>query len=175
MQRRTNAVDGWVNFPVNDPRFHSTKEGGMLVKLVVIDNREFDDHFGQCTGANVFDVLTESFVGDDKRPKPDVCMNFETVEDYARFSSARNEWEAYHFPNLHADQEEDLGESRYRSRPYLATLVLGTTGWSGFDNDAGDYWICRFEDLSEAGKTLYRHLQELYKGCELHLLTFLDT
>ncbi len=175
MQRRTKAMDGWVNFPVDNPRFHSTQEGGMLVKLVVCDNREFDDQFGMCTGAGVFDVLTESFVGDDKRPKPDVAMEFETVADYDRYTAARHEWEAYHFPNLHADQKEDLGESRYRSRPYLASMVLGTTGWSGVDNDAGGYWICRFEDLSEKGQALYEQLQDLYPGCDLHLLTFLDT
>jgi len=70
MQRRSNAVSGWVSFPANDPAWKNTNEGGMVVKLVVCDNREFDDQFGMCCGASVTDIMSESFVGDDRRPKP---------------------------------------------------------------------------------------------------------
>jgi len=57
----------------------------------------------------------------------------------------------------------------------LAALVLGTTGWSGWHEADGRYWECRFDDLSAEGKALYRQIEALYPGCELHLLTFLDT
>jgi len=70
MQRRSNAVSGWVSFPANDPAWKNTNEGGMVVKLVVCDNREFDEQFGMCCGASVTDIMGESFVGDDRRPKP---------------------------------------------------------------------------------------------------------
>lgn len=50
MRRRTSAVSGWVNFPIEDPAWKCSKEGGMVVKLVVCDTREFDDQFGVCCG-----------------------------------------------------------------------------------------------------------------------------
>jgi hypothetical protein len=64
---------------------------------------------------------------------------------------------------------------RYISRPYLAAIVLGTTGWSGWHTSEERYWSCTFEDLTPEGKALYRMLAQLYPGCTLHLLTYLDT
>lgn len=53
MQRRSNATSGWVRFPVDDPAWKSSGEGGMLVKLVVCDNREFGEQFGVCLASVV--------------------------------------------------------------------------------------------------------------------------
>jgi len=82
-------------------------------------------------------------------------------------------WRAYHFPRSNDDAV--AGVERYLSRDYLAALVLGTTGWSGWHEADGRYWECRFDDLSAEGKALYRQIEALYPDCELHLLTFLDT
>lgn len=173
MERRSNVVTGWVNFPVNDVAWRNSKEGGMVVKLVVCDNRDFDDQFAVCCGAHVTDMLAESFVGDDRRPQPAQRTHYDTVEDVMAEQHAFANWEAYHFPRLHDDAAE--GAERYQSRDYLAALVLGTTGWSGWDDAKSEAWVCRFDDLTEKGKALYRQLEALYPGCELHLLTFLDT
>lgn len=32
--RRTNLVSGWVNFLIENPRWHNTRQGDMIVKLV---------------------------------------------------------------------------------------------------------------------------------------------
>lgn len=173
MQRRSNAVSGWVNFPVNDSTWKNSKEGGMVVKLVVCDNRDFDDQFGVCSGAHVVDMLAESFVGDDRRPKPASPENYDSVEAVQAGQKAFADWEAYHFPNL--NEKSASGVERFQSRGYLAALVLGTTGWSGWSDAEQRTWECRFDDLTEEGKALYRQLEKLYGGCELHLLTFLDT
>ena len=71
MNRRSTEKNGWVNFPVNDPSWQNTREGGMFVKLVVCDDREFDDKFGVCCGVNVFDRVTEQLIADDRRPRPE--------------------------------------------------------------------------------------------------------
>lgn len=168
-----HLANGWVNFPIDDPAWANTNEGGMLVKLVVCDNRE-NDQFGMCCGAYVVDHLCESFIADDRLPCPPSPANFDSMEAIEAEQRANQEWEAYHFPNLHCDKDLD-GLDRYASRPYLAVLVLGTTGWSGWNKAEGRYWECRYDDLTEEGKVLYRQIAALYQGCDLHLLTFLDT
>lgn len=173
MQRRTTAVTGCVNFPVSEPAWKNSGEGGMLVKLVVCDNREFDEQFGVCCGVSVTDILCESFVGDDRRPKPVQLDSYDSVEAVQAEQDAFRVWEAYHFPKVGDDTA--TGVEQYLSRDYLAVLVLGTTGWSGWHEAAGRYWQCQFDDLTDEGKVLYRQVEKLYPGCELHLLTFLDT
>ncbi len=173
MQRRSAVVSGWVKFPVDDPAWKNSHEGGMFVKLVVCDNREFDDQFGVCSGVSVFNVLSESFIADDRRPRPAPLENYDTPEAVQAEQKAMADWDAYHFPSLEGPQESGVG--RFLSRPYLASIVLGSTGWSGWSDTEGRSWMCRFDDLTDEGKALYRQIEALYPGCELHLLTFLDT
>jgi hypothetical protein len=138
----------------------------MVVKLVVCDNRELDDQFSVCCGGHVTDLLNESLVGDDRRPQP-------SAEAVLEEQKAIDDWNEYHFPSMHDADGRDIG--RYLSRGYLAVIVMGTTGWSGWNESEGRYWQCEFDDLSDDGKALYRQIEKLYPGCELHLLTFLDT
>ncbi len=177
--RRTNQVSGWVRFPIEDPQWHNTHEGGMVVKLVVVERAEEDktldgNGFGVCSGAYVNDMLTENFIGDDRRPKPDAQERDDSYEAVLQEEEDRGNWMAYHYPRMNDDSIKHGDEAKYLSRPYLAALVLGSTGWSG-SNEDHDYWICRHEDLTQAGKALYAQLQALYPTGELHLLTFLDT
>lgn len=176
--RKTNLVTGWVYFPVGSPQWPSTGEGGMVVKLVVVDRADADPSitgFGVCSGAYVSDILSEGLVGDDRRPKPASPQVFESAEAVMQDMRNHQEWEAYHFPQLHDSSASGLTAEKYISRPYLAALVLGSTGWSGVNKDTHDLWQCSFEDLTEEGKQLYRQMQVLYPSGELHLLTFLDT
>lgn len=173
MQRRSTAVSGYVNFPVTDPAWRNSKEGGMVVKLVVCDDRDFDAQFGMCCGAQVYDVLGESLLSDDRRPYPAARAEYPSVEDVAAEQKEIADWMAYHFP--HAADDQEAGTGRYLSRPYLAALVMGTTGWSGFHTTEDRSWQCTFADLTPEGQALYRMLEQLYPGCELHLLTYLDT
>jgi len=173
MQRRSTAVSGYVNFPVTDPAWRNSKEGGMVVKLVVCDDRDFDAQFGMCCGAQVYDVLGESLLSDDRRPYPAARENYARPEDVVAEQKEIAAWQAYHFP--HADEANAEGADRYLSRPYLAAIVLGTTGWSGWHTSEDRAWSCTFADLSPDGQALYRLLAQLYPGCTLHLLTYLDT
>lgn len=176
-RRRTSAMAGCVRFPVEDPRFRSTREGGMFVKLVVVDDRDYQkSDWNICCGALVQDSLTESFIGDDQAPTPrldiDPTAPPETLLAAMKaHDTAHREWEARHYPNLRDDDDA----RRENSRPYVAAMLLGITGWSGFDEEAERYWQCSFDDLTLEGQALYRSLQALYPGCVLHLLTFLDT
>lgn len=151
MDRRSNVVIGCVNFPVNSPQWQNTHEGGMVVKLVVVDD---DNNSNQaCCGAFIIDFLNESLVGDDS-------------------ALAEELPERYHYPNVDGDFDPAI---KYVSRPYLAAVVLGSTGWSGWNDTEGRYWQCTYQDLTEQGKVLYQQFRDLYPGAKLHLLTFLDT
>jgi hypothetical protein len=166
MKRRTNAVSGWVNFPVNDPSWTNTYEGGMVVKLVVYGDEQFYDKFAMCCGAQVYDISNEVLVGDDNRSTvKTACPNNPEDED--------NGWILNHYPHLFADDIESSTIEKYTSRDYLAAIVLGTTGWSGAKE--GEYWKCTFDDLTDQGKALYKQIEALYRGAEIHLLTYLDT
>lgn len=139
MQRRSSAISGCVNFPVGDASWKNSFEGGMVVKLVVCDNRDMDDEFAMCSGAYVVDQMNESFISDDKRPRPEHGV-YESLEDIEKAARIDNEWQAYHFPNAHEDGQGAL-QNKYASRPYLAALVLASTGWSGYSESEG-YWEC---------------------------------
>lgn len=178
--RRSTHKNGWVNFPVDNPDWQNTKEGGMFVKLVVCDNRKYNDKFGICCGVNVFDQVTEQLIADDRRPQPKDCDGLEQYTSEAEFVRAfeeeqrkKREWEEYHFPFINEKHPSDRSST---SRPYLASIILGSTGWSGFSySDGVGLWHCTYSDLTSEGKDLYDSLKSLYPGCTLHLLTFLDT
>lgn len=174
MNRRSNDANGWVNFPINDSAYRNTKEGGMVVKLVVTDDNEFDEQYGICSGAWVTDTLSESLIADDQRPRPVYNGEYNSIEDVQKEQQELAEWEEYHFPFV--NDKDDPG---YTSRPYLASMVLGTTGWSGWHEEHGALWRCTYDDLTVTGKGLYTMLKKLYE-CDgvkrrIHLLTFLDT
>jgi len=170
MKCGTNAMSGWVKFPVESTEWKNSREGGMIVKLVVIgtDKSAFDE----CCGVCVTDVLYEVLAGDDKRPKPEFPPPDGSTRDFEQALRADREWEEYHYPNL--NQFDGVTTETYMSRDYLAAIVLGSTGWAGA-NENGDYWYCTFGDLTADGQALYRQVQALYPDCTLHLLTFLDT
>lgn len=178
-RRRTNAVSGFVNFPVNNPDLPSDRQGGMFVRLVVHDTKReanFYDKWACCCGGTQSFIYDECYIGDDhsilgveetkkleKLEKEDplefgyMLQTFET--DF------RNE--GFHFPWFHLSEEETT--NKHASREYLCILTIGSTGWSNVD------WTCTYEDLTEKGKMLYKLLQELYPGCDLYLQTWLDT
>ena len=173
MNRRSTDKNGVVNFPVDDPSWHNSREGGMFVKLVVCDDREFDEQYGICCGVHVYDFLSETLIGDDVRPRPETIRIDDNDPDFLsksdHFDRLQAEWEEYHFPHMN-----DAKKPKYYSRTYLCSMILGSTGWSGFRDD-GKQWICFYDDLTEEGKLLYNQVIQLYPGCTLHLLTFLDT
>lgn len=178
-RRRTLARAGFVNFPVGNPRWRNTGEGGMFVKLVVVDDSDYDtSDWTICCGAGVYDLLSENFVGDDQAPAPVLRLKEgaspeETMAAMREHDKAYRAWEERHFPHMHDDGEH--GTDKYMSRQYVASMVLGITGWSGFAEDLCEPWRCTFDDLTDDGKALYEQMRKLYPGCTLHLLTFLDT
>lgn len=68
MERRSKAVTGCVNFPVDSEEWRSSGEGGMVVKLYVVEDGE--DSTSACCGGYCVDMLSETFVGYDSQPPP---------------------------------------------------------------------------------------------------------
>lgn len=179
-RRRTNAVSGFVNFPVDNPDLPSDGQGGMFVRLVVYDRKADEDYYNRwvcCCGGSQNFHYDECYIRDDASLKKHNELSKEEVI-LAELASPEKYFEAviekqddptnerFHFPWLHLDEETS---HRYESRSYLCIMTIGSTGWSNVE------WTCTYEDLTEKGKTLYNLLQELYPDCELYLQTWLDT
>lgn len=162
MNRRKLVQHGFVNFPMH--LMPSSGEGGMFVRLVVVE-KEFDS-WRQCAGGQISFQFDESLIGDDKNPQHRV--DYSQLKSHEEFKKAdKKSWEhvRFHFPQIN-----EYGEQyQYNSIGYLAVINLGSTGWSNAD------WLCKFEDLTDDGKILYRSIEKLYDGCDLYLQTWLDT
>lgn len=163
MRRRSLDVEGFVKFPVHEP---SSGEGGMLVKLWVIDRQAWDTAYGVCAGVSVADVVTESFMGTDRSPPPE--------EDYLSKVDTLSASELRDADRAFRKQYKEWTEQFFDSETYqvgclLASIVMGSTGWSNSS------FLCKYEDLTPKGQALYNQVAELYPKAEIHLATFLDT
>ena len=147
MNRNSLDVEGCVQFPIST--LPALGGNGTLVKLWVIDRQDFDEAYGVCAGVAVYDQCTEEFVGSDKARFPAGIPNPKDVS------------------KLFAQFFRD--EAREQSVPLLASIVLGSTGWSHSS------FICTYDHLTPEGKAIYDAMQKLYPKAELHLMTFVDT
>lgn len=164
MKRNSLDVEGCVQFPISSmPAFGGN---GTLVKLWVIDRQDFSEAYGVCSGVAVYDQCTEEFMGSDKARWPntdDVYAGAQTEEDFQRGHRTKSEM-------LRRFSEQFfIGESQEQSVPLLASIVLGSTGWSHSS------FICTYEHLTPEGKAIYDAMGKLYPRAELHLMTFMDT
>lgn len=179
--RRSTQVRGFVDFPINDPRYRNSGEGGMFVRLVVVPHfsesvpgedwevfyrRMKHEEWMVCSGGMCHILWDEELLGDDRTPDPPRGV---LVENFPA--------EEKHFPGFKERSSREPGDLMpYLSREYLCALTLGSTGWSGWDEEKGEHFRCRLENLTPAGKELYELLTKLYaKRGTLYLQTWLDT
>ena len=163
-RRRTDAVVGYVNFPMD--RIPSTNEGGCFVRLVVLDVAESDEKWMPCCGGYQRFYYDECFLGDDlyvPTPPPENESPEELQQYFARRDEDRLKRELKYYPYI------DSGAREWESTWVLAALTIGATGWSSGE------WRCTYEDLTDEGKAIYDSMQNLYPGREVRLLTYLDT
>ena len=152
--RRTNAVMGYVNFPVESKKYISSKEGGMYVWLVVPYSRT---DVCCCTDGGISLGIPNAFLGTDTQPSSD---NF---DDVYRCVMKKLPIPEQKFPL----EDEIFGKS------FIAAIMLGSTGWSGIDKN-NNYWRCKYEDLTSYGAEVYDLFKNIYSRPPI-LLTCLDT
>ncbi|MCI0527029.1 MAG: hypothetical protein L0Y56_06225 [Nitrospira sp.] len=181
--RRSKEVCGFVNFPVNDPAWENTGEGGMFVRLVVGD---FDEEgWMVCSGGYQLVMMDESFIGDDVHPAappwPDDMskLSKEEIDAIIKGSTCPPAMQ-FHFPYYEDRNSPEKQQNKYfepyASAGYLCALTIGSTGWSGYNDTLGGTWKCTYGDLTEEGKALYKILEKLYEGKgKIYLQTWLDT
>lgn len=163
MNRRSNDVEGEVYFPIND--MENTMEGGMFVKLWVIPPK---DHEGVCCGTFVYDVLTEVFVGTDIDSFPEFPEEWPSEPERMTEMIIENEIDRKDYLQKYwSVEEDDFGLTT--SIPLLASVMLGSTGWSNGE------WRATIKDLSFKAQELMGLFQEMYPTAELRIITFLDT
>lgn len=174
MKRRSIKYNGLVSFPVTNKAYSNTKEGGMFVTLVVMTPKK--GSYGLCCGAgnSTYQILNENLLNDDKNYLWINNRHVKTQKQFEQLYKEECKRDAKYFPN----KQEGLthyGLENYISVPLVSSILLGSTGWSGWSKEKKQYWYCRYKDLTRDGKSLYNSLKKLYKGCELRLLTYLDT
>jgi len=169
-RRNADAVVGFVNFPTDTIK--SSGEGGCFVRLVVIDTKGDNKYMNRwipCCGGYSNFFMNECFLGDDL-----------TIRHYPDDDDDQSAWgiRARKLSECTSKYLPDLKESfditsdsymQYVSRSFLCVMNIGATGWSSSE------WVCTFDDLTADGKVLVESLRKLYDGCEIRLLTFLDT
>lgn len=152
MRRREKHVTGYVRFPVDDPAWEFSREGGMFVRLMVpVFNRHPDAAWMECCGGLVQVQLDETAVFDDEL--------------------FRHLWPRMFDAN--GEPREDHTPSDYLSVPCLTVVTLGSTGWAGHRN--GNYWRCGEKDLTDAGRQMVNLVRKLYPAHAPVLTTWLDT
>lgn len=162
-RRNIDAKVGFVNFPID--KIESSGEGGLFVRLVVIDNNPYENKFIPCCGGYQNFFMDESFLGDDLLDEQ--LKNIDSQPKGIDENFLRSQNDERYFPNIN-NHDEEFERVRWLSRDFLAVLTIGATGWS-------DSWRCSFSDLTDEGKALVETMKILYPGCEIRLLTFLDT
>lgn len=158
-------MKGYVNFPTTDPRYKDTVEGGMIVMIVVWEKDGTD--WREAAAGQVVIPMGAEYLCDHNRPVPKHEATWE------QYSVARAAYDEFHYPRLH-NHEASIFE-QFLSRPYLATINLGDTPWSGWDEDAKAYWSCGINDLTAEGRQLLELITRLYHGCDWAIQTWLDT
>ena len=176
--RRTNEVSGYVNFPIDNSEYQNSGEGGMFVRLVVMDSEAFQ--WMKCCGGYQFTSMDESYLGDDLRPQPatdwedEPTTKEESLRKFKAYRKAQQEYEEYHFPDMNVEDKDLSYGQKYHSYPYLCAMTIGSTGWSGYHQEKG-YFRCTYDDLTDEGKQLYNLIKKFYSSCEVYLQTWLDT
>lgn len=171
--RRSNEICGFVNFPVNDKNYENSNEGGMFVKLVVIN----DGNWSVCCGPGDNVSMFSDVMIDDDKPKKNVTKPKHISEFAEKLELNKDNIKnniTFHYPRIDDDICGNLS-SRYMSIPYLAIIDIGSTDWSGWNEKKKQYWHCTFDDLKDDGKALYNSMKKLYPKCDIRLVTFLDT
>lgn len=186
---------GFVNFPVGSQRFRHTGEGGMFVRLVALPVSAHD--FMVCNGGSFQCLAERVLVGDDVStlpPAPEKPKSEETGwrrKIFGLFGRNRSDAQAL---EEYRERVKDISERLPRlyfpgrvkvydippekkslSVDHYAVLLLGSTGWTGYDDQFGSYWHCTYRDLTDDGRLIYDTLTLLFRDtATLVLQTWLD-
>lgn len=144
---------GYVRFPVADPTWTDSGEGGIFVRLFVVEPMERYSRARRwvtCFGGEQW------------------CTEDESLE--ATYSVRARRF----LPNPHLPLGlENAGDHSFGC---LAILTIGGTNWSGrLPWPAGELWTCTPADLTPDGMVLLTQMRALYTGCAIYLTTWLDT
>ena len=164
-------AEGVVNFPLDSSDYVCSCEGGLFVYLLV--DLPDTSRFTCCVGG-IHTTGGEGLVYDDNTKNIPNCT-CDDCEYFGSINMGREDIRHYHFPySLKRKGKRRLDDHRYFfSRHYRAAVILGSTDWSGVDDEG--YWSCTYDDLNAKGKTLYDSMAVVYGKDNLHLQTWLDT
>ena len=112
--RKTNSQTGWVHFPVDDPRYQNTNEGGMFVRIVALEKDLWE--WSNCCGVEFSYLYNENLIGDeepffpnlDRRDDPVGIDRFLSIEHLCVLSIGSTGWSGWDGENYWQCQYADL-------------------------------------------------------------------
>jgi len=120
-----------------------------------------------------FDTLDFSFLDDESG-----AVWFE-ADHYILKQLGETEQRLLHAWKKHLHQDDALNDLymryEYQSTDCVMVTTLGSTGWSGYNDEKGDYWKCTEADLTPSGAQLLKAIRQCYPFFEIYLVTWLDT
>lgn len=147
MKKPEIKQNGFINFPVNDKAYKNTQEGGLVVTLYVLDQKEFEDRWGLAFNDMEQWDMPKYF----RFWKENYSMVWEGKEELTRI--------------LPTDEKRDI----------LLMMHLASTNWSGWHKKEERIFAAEEEHLTPEGKVLFSLLEKLYPNCRLLMLTSIDT
>jgi hypothetical protein len=160
MTRRDPTTSaGCVLWPVDDPAWKDSGEGGMWAALVVPALE--DEPLNVCA----------SPTGTIALPLPDV-----TVHDPGHiYTDGQRGWSALLNQPKSADRDREIDAAAMNAgRPVLACIVLGASGGSWWNDTVGEYFEVTAQHLNAEGARLVEAVEALFAR-PAHIVTYLDT
>jgi hypothetical protein len=180
-------MENMVNW--NGDNCTDSGEGGLFAWMIVPENLSSGEAYGANTYGFNCHVDVAAYLS---RPRlmlrsPDVCVSTERSKVYEPYQH-RDSWFDHQMTltkrlnfNLELDEDRKLKRAFMStlghddiSVPMLASVFLGSTSASLWDEQRSRYFEVGVDDLTANGKTVYDAMQRAY-GVDPILLTFLDT
>jgi hypothetical protein len=169
---KDNKDYGVVSFPFVNDDYSVIDDGMTNVYLVVYDNKGLENISEYQT--HLF--LDGIFVADDcaKRPTLDKDMKDIDIDELINDQLANDNYNDYYFPNFSSDDFTHDEMAKYLSIPLIASIRIGNCDMTFENNNTPQYWNCTYDDLNDKGKVVYKIFEEMYKGKEIRILTFVN-
>jgi hypothetical protein len=182
-------MEEMINWPGGDASYTDSGEGGLFAWMLVPETLSNGEAYGANIYGNYCHVDVAAYLS---RPRvmltrPDVCVSPEGRKVFEPYRH-RDSWFDHSMAldkrldlNVEVDADRRLKRALIStmgqddiSVPMLATVFLGSTGASLYDERQGAYFTAVKENLTPLGLTIYNRFQQAF-GVDPVLLTFLDT
>jgi len=169
---RSKEDFGVVSFPIVDDDYKIIDDGMTNVYMIVYNENALENISEYQT--HLF--LDGVFVADDcmERPALDKKLTNTSIDELILDQMANDSYNDLYFPNFSSDEFDYNEIAKYLSIPLIASVRLGICNMTFENKKVPQYWNCKFDNLNDKGKVIYKIFEETYPKNEIKLLTFVN-